>query len=144
MGSHGQQHLRSQVVSSKHPKLGLTQELFFCILFSESSTGYTFTPLCVIFYSSWHRHQIEGTTGFYVSSERHRQMWGERNCISFVTAGGGIEPPSPRLTVRRYTTLPPLLRETALTIVLRISKMETLLLFFSRKKDVTSCSDRMN
>ena len=25
-------------------------------------------------------------------------MWGERNCLSFETAVGGIEPPSPRLT----------------------------------------------
>ena len=37
--------LRSQVVTSKQPKLGLTQELFFGRI-SESTTGYTFTP-CV-------------------------------------------------------------------------------------------------
>ena len=37
--------LRSQVVSSKQPKLELTQELFFSRI-SESTTGYTFTP-CV-------------------------------------------------------------------------------------------------
>ena len=30
----------------------------------ESTTGYTFTP-CVVFYFPWHRHQIEGTNGFY-------------------------------------------------------------------------------
>ena len=35
-------------------------------------------------------------------------MWGERNCLSFETAVGGIEPPSPRLTVRRCTAWPPL------------------------------------
>ena len=35
----------SQVVYSKQPKLGLTQELFFSKM-SESTTGYTFTP-CV-------------------------------------------------------------------------------------------------
>ena len=52
-------------------------------------------PLFGIFYFPWHRHQIEGTTGFNVSSERHRQMWGERNCLSFEMAVGGIEPPSP-------------------------------------------------
>ena len=35
-------------------------------------------------------------------------MWGERNCIGFETAVGGIEPSSPRLTVRRCTARPPL------------------------------------
>ena len=66
-------------------------------------------PLCGIFYFPWHRHQIKGTTAVGVFSERHRQMWGERNCLSFETAVGGTEPPSPRLTVRRSTTRPPLL-----------------------------------
>ena len=33
-------------------------------------------------------------------------MWGERNCLSFETALGGIEPPSPRLTARRSTARP--------------------------------------
>ena len=37
--------LRSQVVTSKQPKLGLTQDLSFCRI-SESTTRYTFTP-CV-------------------------------------------------------------------------------------------------
>ena len=27
-------------------------------------------------------------------------MWGKRNCLSFETAVGGIEPPSPQLTVQ--------------------------------------------
>ena len=32
----------------------------------ESTTGYTcIYPLCGIFYFPWHRHQIEGTNGFY-------------------------------------------------------------------------------
>ena len=35
-------------------------------------------------------------------------MWGERNCLSFELAVGGIEPPSPRLTRRRSTARPPL------------------------------------
>ena len=35
-------------------------------------------------------------------------MWGKRNCLSFETAVGGIEPPSPQLTVRRSTARPPL------------------------------------
>ena len=34
-------------------------------------------------------------------------MWDERNGLSFETAAGGIEPPSPRLTVRRSTDRPP-------------------------------------
>ena len=33
------------MITSKQPKLGLTQELFFCRI-CESTTGYTFTP-CV-------------------------------------------------------------------------------------------------
>ena len=37
--------LRFQVITSKQPKLGLTQELFFSRI-CESTTGYTFTP-CV-------------------------------------------------------------------------------------------------
>ena len=37
--------LSSLVVTSKQPKLGLTQELSFSRI-SESTTGYTFTP-CV-------------------------------------------------------------------------------------------------
>ena len=38
-------HSQSQVVFSKQPKVGLTQELSFSRI-SESTTGYTFTP-CV-------------------------------------------------------------------------------------------------
>ena len=45
---------------------------------------------------------------FSVSSERHRQMWGEWNCLSFETAVGGIEPLSPWLTVWRSIAWPPL------------------------------------
>ena len=50
----------------------------------------------------------KGPPAFSVSSERHRQMWGEGNCLSFETVVGGIEPPSIRLTVRRSTAQPPL------------------------------------
>ena len=32
---------------------------------AESTTGYTFTPCVGSFYFPWHRHQIEGTNGFY-------------------------------------------------------------------------------
>ena len=34
-------------------------------------------------------------------------MWDKRNCLSFETVAGGIEPPSPRLTVRRSMVHPP-------------------------------------
>ena len=34
-----------------------------------------------------------------------------RNCLSFETAAGGIEPPSPRLTVQRSTARPTIDRE---------------------------------
>ena len=54
--------LMSQVVSSKQQKLGLTQELSF----SRISESYRLQlyPLCGIFYFPWHRHQLEGITGF--------------------------------------------------------------------------------
>ena len=71
----------------------------------KSTTGYTFI-LCVGSFTS----HIEGTTGFSVSSERHRRIWGERNRLSFETAVGGIGPPFPRLTVRRSTARSPLPR----------------------------------
>ena len=65
---------------------------------SESTTGYTFT-----FISPGIDTRQKGPPAFSVSSERHKQMWGERNYLSFEMAVGGIEPPSPRLTVRRST-----------------------------------------
>ena len=45
---------------------------------------------------------------FSVSSKKHKEMWGEQNCLSLETMVGGIEPPSPRLTVRRSTVRRPL------------------------------------
>ena len=58
----------------------------------ESTTGYTFI-LCVgSFTSPGIDTRQKGPPAFSVSSERHRQMWGERNCLSFKTAVGGIEP----------------------------------------------------
>ena len=53
-------------------------------------------------------HQTEGPLVFSVSSERHRQVLGERNCLSFETAVGGIEPSSLRLTARLSTVRPQL------------------------------------
>ena len=94
----------SRVVSSKQPKLGPMQELSFSRI-SESITGYTFTPCVGSFTSPGIRHQIEGTTGFLVSSERQRKMLGEQNCLSFETAVGGIEL-SPRLTVQHSRACP--------------------------------------
>ena len=44
-----------------------------------------------------------------VSLPKDTGKCGVRNCLRFETAVGGIEPPSPRLTVRRSTTRPPLL-----------------------------------
>ena len=62
-----------------------------------------------ILYFPWLRHQIKATTGFWCLFRKPQAMWGERNCLSFVTAVGGIEPSSPRLTVRRSTARPPLM-----------------------------------
>ena len=50
----------------------------------------------------------KGPPAFSVSSERHRQMWGEWNSLSLKMAVGGMEPPSPRLTVRHSIAWPPL------------------------------------
>ena len=59
--------------TSKQPKVVLMQELSFSII-SESTTGYTFTP-CV---GSFTSPGIDTRSKpFSVSSERHRQMWGE-------------------------------------------------------------------
>ena len=88
----------SQVVTSKQPKLGLTQELFFSRI-SESTTGYTFTPCVGFFTSPGIDTRQKGPPAFSLSYERHMQMWGERNCLSFETGAGGIEPPSWRLTL---------------------------------------------
>ena len=47
-------------------------------------------------------------------------MWDERNCLSFEMAVDGIEPPSPRLTVRRSAARPPLFPD-----------LETMLYYFT-------------
>ena len=98
---------RSQVVYSKQPKPGLTQELSFSRI-SESTTGYTFTPCVGFFISPGLDTRRKGPPAFSVSSERHKQMWGELNCLTFEMAVGGIEPPSPRLTVWGSTAQQPL------------------------------------
>ena len=84
-------HLMSHV-SSKQPKLGLTQELFF----SRIIELHTF----VEYYTSpaWHRHQIKRATDFWCLFRKTQAN----------VAVGGIEPPSPRLTVRRSTARQPL------------------------------------
>ena len=68
--------LRSQVITSKQPKLGLMQELFFSRI-CESTKGYTFTPCVGSFTSPGIDTRQKGPPAFSVSSERHRQMWGE-------------------------------------------------------------------
>ena len=62
--------------TSKQPKFGLTQELSFSTI-SESTTGYTFTPCVGSFTSPGIDTRQKGPPAFSVSSERHRQMWGE-------------------------------------------------------------------
>ena len=76
---------------------------------SQSTTGYTFTPCVGSFTSPGIDTRQKGPPAFSVSSERHRQMWGKRNFLCFETVVGGTEPLSPRLTVRRSPTRPPLL-----------------------------------
>ena len=67
--------LRSQVITSKQPKLGLTQELSFSRI-TEYTTGYTFTPCVGSFTSPGIDTRQKGPATFTVSSIRHRQMWG--------------------------------------------------------------------
>ena len=85
--------LRWLVVTAKQANLGLTRELFFSSII-ESTTSYTFIP-CVGYFTSTGigLHQIEARSlAFSVSFERHKHMqkWGERNCLCFETAIGGI------------------------------------------------------
>ena len=47
-----------------------------------------------------------GPPAFSVSSERQKHMWGERNCLSFETAVGGIEPSIDSPALYRSTTAP--------------------------------------
>ena len=61
---------------------------------SEFTIGCTFSPFVGSFTSPGIDTRKKGPPAFSVSSERHRQMWRERNCISFETAVGGIEPQS--------------------------------------------------
>ena len=78
-------------------------ELFFSRI-SDSTTDYTFTPCVGYFTSPGIDTRQKGPPAFGVSSEKHRQMWGERNCLSFETAADRIEPP--QLTVRHSTARP--------------------------------------
>ena len=57
-------------------------------------------PPCEMFYFPWHRHQIEGTNGFSVSSERHiytqsLMLRGSVLRLIFNMPGPGMEPRSP-------------------------------------------------
>ena len=78
-------------------------ELFFSRN-SESTTGYAYT-LCVGsftppgIYTRW-----KGPPTFILVSLP--KDIGERSCLCFETAAGGIEPPSSRVTVRRSTARP--------------------------------------
>ena len=62
----------------------------------------THLPLCGIFYLPWHR---EKEPPAYSVFARHRQC-GVNKIACFKTTAGGIEPPSPWLTVRRSTVRP--------------------------------------
>jgi len=81
------------------------------IVICESTTGYI---LCRV--GSFTSRQ-KGSPAFSVSSKRHRQLWGERNCVTFKIAVGGNEPLSPRLAVWRSTVRPPLPTLSYLVIV---------------------------
>ena len=52
-------------------------------------------PLCGIFYFPWHRHQIEGTTGFPCFFRMTLAKSGKGNCQSFPAASVGFEPRTP-------------------------------------------------
>ena len=67
-------------IYSKQPILGLTQEWFRELSFSRLECGVHdklhIYPLCGIFYFPWHRHQIEGTNGFYCLIRKTQAVWG--------------------------------------------------------------------
>ena len=109
---------------------------------SECTTSDTYTTPCVGSFTSSRidtkndrsDHQL-----FSVTSERHRHMWGEQNCLIYLEmAVGGIEPPSPRLTVRISTAGPPLPTEPAqcYTCVWEIGNVNLGLLMESFLSDV--------
>ena len=64
------------MVTSKQPKLGLTQELSFSRI-SEYTSGYTFPPCVGSFTSLGIDTRHKGPPAFSVSSERRRQIWGD-------------------------------------------------------------------
>ena len=126
------------MVSSKQPKLGLTQELSSRI--SESTTGYTFIPCVGSFTSPGIDTRWKGPPAISVSSERHRQMWGDRNCLSFETAVGGIEPPSHRLTDRRSTARQPTPPPHISLTTFSVSSVQFLLFIFQTSPQIRSSS----
>ena len=70
----------------------------------------------------------------------------ERNCVSFETAVGGIEPPSPRLTVRRSTARPPLPTSVVRRLLRDIGSFGLLyiLTFIMEEKNTLTCIGRLN
>ena len=48
--------------------------------------------LCVIFYFPWHRHQVEGTNGFYCLFRKTQAKWGKQSCPSFKIAEVVLNP----------------------------------------------------
>ena len=71
------------MITSKQPKLGLTQELFFSRI-CESTVGYTFTPCVGSFTSPGIETRQKGPPAFLVSLPKDMQMWGEEiACVCF-------------------------------------------------------------
>ena len=64
--------LRSQVVTSKHPKLRLMEELFYSRI-----SEFTFTPCVGSFTSPGIDTRQKGPPAFSVSSERRTKLWGD-------------------------------------------------------------------
>ena len=75
---------------------------------SKSTTGYTFTPMWDLLIPLAQTPDRRDHS-LLVSLPKDTGKCEVMNCPSFETAVGGIEPPSPRLRVRRSTARPPLL-----------------------------------
>ena len=90
--------------------VSLPQELSFSRI-SESTTRYTFIPCVGSFTSPGIDTRQKGPPAFIVSSEKHRQMWGEQNCLSFEIAVGRCDwttvPSIDSPALYRATTAPP-------------------------------------
>ena len=100
---------RRELVNSKQPICGLTQEWFRELSFSRLECGVHdrlhIYPLCGIFYIPWHRHQREGTNGFQCLI-RKTQRFTISNNSHLLARGSNSGRPRDKLASYHWTTAP--------------------------------------